>query len=140
GDPVLISKDEHPRPETTLEALATLKPMVKPSGTVTAGNASGVNDGAGALLVASEEAVRHHSLTPKARVIASASVGVAPRIMGMGPVPASRKVLAKAGLEIARMDVVELNEAFAAQALAVIRELGLPDNAEHVNPNGGAIA
>jgi acetyl-CoA acyltransferase len=140
GDPVLIIRDEHPRPETTLEALAALKPVVKPSGTVTAGNASGVNDGAGALLLASEEAVRRYRLTPKARVVASACAGVPPRIMGMGPVPASRKVLAKAGLDIARMDILELNEAFAAQALAVIRELGLPDGAEHVNPNGGAIA
>ena len=140
GDPVLATKDEHPRPETTREALAALKPVVKPTGTVTAGNASGVNDGAGALLLASEEAVQRYGLTPKARVIASATAGVPPRIMGMGPVSATRKVLAKANLEIADIDVVELNEAFAAQALAVLRQLGLPDDADHVNPNGGAIA
>jgi 3-oxoadipyl-CoA thiolase len=140
GDPVLVSVDEHPRPDTTLEALAKLKGVVKPEGTVTAGNASGVNDGACALLLASEEAVKKYGLTPKVRVIAAATAGVAPRIMGMGPVPASRKVLAKTGLTLAQMDVIELNEAFAAQALAVLRELGLPDDAAHVNPNGGAIA
>jgi acetyl-CoA acetyltransferase family protein len=140
GDPVLVMQDEHPRPDTTLEGLARLKGIVKPDGTVTAGNASGVNDGACALLLASEAAIKKHGLTPKARVIAAASAGVAPRIMGMGPVPASRKVLAKAGLTISQMDFVELNEAFAAQALAVLRELGLPDDAAHVNPNGGAIA
>jgi acetyl-CoA acetyltransferase family protein len=140
GDPVLVMQDEHPRPDTTLEGLARLKGIVKPDGTVTAGNASGVNDGACALLLASEAAIKKHGLTPKARVIAAASAGVAPRIMGMGPVPASRKVLAKAGLTISQMEVVELNEAFAAQALAVLRELGLPDDAAHVNPNGGAIA
>jgi acetyl-CoA acyltransferase len=140
GDPVLVTVDEHPRADTTLEALAKLKGVVKPEGTVTAGNASGVNDGACALLLASEEAVKKHGLTPKARVIAAAAAGVAPRIMGMGPVPATRKVLAKTGLALSQMDVVELNEAFAAQALAVLRELGLPDDAPHVNPNGGAIA
>jgi 3-oxoadipyl-CoA thiolase len=140
GDPILATVDEQPRPDSTLEGLAKLKGVVKPEGTVTAGNASGVNDGACALLLASEGAVKKYALTPKARVIASATAGVAPRIMGMGPVPASRKVLAKAGLTIAQMDVVELNEAFAAQALAVLRELGLPDDAPHVNPNGGAIA
>jgi 3-oxoadipyl-CoA thiolase len=140
GDPVLVMLDEHPRPDTTLEGLAKLKGIVKPDGTVTAGNASGVNDGACALLLASEASVKKHGLTPKARVIAAASAGVAPRVMGMGPVPASRKVLAKAGLTISQMEVVELNEAFAAQALAVLRELGLPDDAAHVNPNGGAIA
>jgi acetyl-CoA acyltransferase len=140
GDPILVTVDEQPRPDSTLEGLAKLKGVVKPEGTVTAGNASGVNDGACALLLASEAAVKKHGLTPKARVIASATAGVAPRIMGMGPVPASRKVLAKAGLTIAQMDVVELNEAFASQALAVLRELGLPDDAPHVNPNGGAIA
>jgi 3-oxoadipyl-CoA thiolase len=140
GDPVLVSVDEHPRPDTTLEALARLKGIVKPEGTVTAGNASGVNDGAVALLLASEEAAKKYGLTPKARVVAAATAGVAPRIMGMGPVPASRKVLAKSGLAISQMNVVELNEAFAAQALAVLRELGLPDDAPHVNPNGGAIA
>jgi acetyl-CoA acyltransferase len=140
GDPVLFTQDEHPRPDTTLEALAKLKGVVKPEGTVTPGNASGVNDGACALLLASEEAVKRHGLTPKARVIAAATAGVAPRIMGMGPVPATRKVLAKAGLSLAQMDVIELNEAFASQALAVLRELGVPDDAPHVNPNGGAIA
>jgi 3-oxoadipyl-CoA thiolase len=140
GDPVLVSVDEHPRPDTTLEGLAKLKGIVKPEGTVTAGNASGVNDGACALLLASEEAVKKYNLTPKVRVVAAATAGVAPRIMGMGPVPASRKVLAKTGLALAQMDVIELNEAFAAQALAVLRELGLPDDAPHVNPNGGAIA
>jgi acetyl-CoA acyltransferase len=140
GEPVLVSVDEHPRPDTTLEALAKLKGVVKPEGTVTAGNASGVNDGAVALLLASEEAAKKYGLTPKARVVAAATAGVAPRIMGMGPVPASRKALAKAGLAISQINVVELNEAFAAQALAVLRELGLPDDAPHVNPNGGAIA
>jgi acetyl-CoA acyltransferase len=140
GEPVLVSVDEHPRPDTTLEGLAKLKGVVKPEGTVTAGNASGVNDGAVALLFASDEAVKKYGLTPKARVVAAATAGVAPRIMGMGPVPASRKVLAKTGLALSQMDVVELNEAFAAQALAVLRELGLPDDAPHVNPNGGAIA
>lgn len=140
GDPVLFTQDEHPRPDTTLEALAKLKGVVKPGGTVTPGNASGVNDGACALLLASEEAVKRHGLTPKARVIATATAGVAPRIMGMGPVPATRKVLAKAGLSLAQMEVIELNEAFASQALAVLRELGVPDDAPHVNPNGGAIA
>jgi 3-oxoadipyl-CoA thiolase len=140
GEPILVTQDEHPRPDTTLEALSKLKGVVKPDGTVTAGNASGVNDGACALLLASEEAVKKYRLTPKVRVIAAATAGVAPRIMGMGPVPASRKVLAKTGLSLTQMDVVELNEAFAAQALAVLRELRLPDDAEHVNPNGGAIA
>ena len=140
GDPILVTADEQPRPDSTLEGLAKLKGIVKPEGTVTAGNASGVNDGACALLLASEGAVKKYGLTPKARVIAAATAGVAPRIMGMGPVPASRKVLAKTGMTISQMDVVELNEAFAAQALAVLRELGLPDDAPHVNPNGGAIA
>jgi 3-oxoadipyl-CoA thiolase len=140
GDSVMVTQDEHPRPDTTLEALSKLKGIVKPDGTVTAGNASGVNDGACALLLASEEAVKKYGLTAKARVVAAATAGVAPRIMGMGPVPATRKVLAKAGLSLSQMDVVEVNEAFAAQALAVLRELGLPDHAAHVNPNGGAIA
>lgn len=140
ADPVLFTQDEHPRPDTTLEALAKLRGVVKPEGTVTPGNASGVNDGACALLLASEEAVKRHGLTPKARVLATATAGVAPRIMGMGPVPATRKVLAKAGLSLAQMEVIELNEAFASQALAVLRELGVPDDAPHVNPNGGAIA
>jgi len=140
GEPILFSEDEHPRPDTTMEALSRLKPIVKPNGTITAGNASGVNDGACAVLLASEASAKRHGLTPKARVVASAAVGVAPRIMGMGPSPASRKVLAKAGLSLGQMDVVELNEAFASQALAVLRELRIPDDAVHVNPNGGAIA
>ncbi len=140
GDPVLVTTDEQPRPDTTLEGLAKLKGVVRPEGTVTAGNASGINDGACALLLASEDAVTRHKLTPKARIVAAAAAGVAPRIMGMGPVPATKKVLAKANLTIAQMDVIELNEAFASQALAVLRELGLPDDAAHVNPNGGAIA
>jgi len=140
GDPQLASEDEHPRADTTLEALAKLKPIVKPEGTITAGNASGVNDGSCALLLASEQAVKRHGLTPRARVIASAAAGVAPRIMGMGPAPATRKVLQKSGLLLSQMNVIELNEAFASQALAVLRDLGLPDDATFVNPNGGAIA
>jgi 3-oxoadipyl-CoA thiolase len=140
ADPILVSMDEHPRADTSLEALAKLKGVVKPEGTVTAGNASGINDGACALLLASEAAVKKYGLTPKARFIAGATAGVAPRIMGMGPAPASKKVLAKTGLSIAQMDVIELNEAFASQALAVLRELKVPDDAPHVNPNGGAIA
>jgi acetyl-CoA acyltransferase len=140
GDPVLFSDDEHPRPDTTLEALAKLRPIVKPDGTITAGNASGVNDGASALLLASEPAAKRHGLTPRARVVAAAAAGVAPRIMGMGPAPATRKVLAKAGLQLSQMDVIEINEAFASQALAVLRDLGIPDDAPQVNPNGGAIA
>jgi hypothetical protein len=139
GDPTVVSRDEHPR-QTTLEALGKLKGVVKPDGTVTAGNASGVNDGACAVLIASEEAAKAHGLTPRARIVASAVAGVAPRIMGFGPAPASRKVLAKAGLKIGDMDVIELNEAFASQGLAVLRDLGVPDDAPHVNPNGGAIA
>jgi len=140
GDALLFSEDEHPRPDTTMEALSKLKPVVKPDGTITAGNASGINDGACALVLASESAAKRHGLTPKARVVAAAAAGVAPRIMGIGPVPATRKVLAKSGLSLAQMDVIELNEAFASQALAVLRELGIPDDAAHVNPNGGAIA
>jgi 3-oxoadipyl-CoA thiolase len=140
GDPQIVSEDEQPRPDTTLEGLAKLKPIVKPNGTVTAGNASGVNDGACALLLASEEAANNYGLTPLARVVATAAVGVLPRVMGMGPVPAVRKVLARAALKLTEMDVIELNEAFAAQSLAVLRDLGLPDDAAHVNPNGGAIA
>ena len=136
----LFARDEHPRPDTTLERLARLKGINGPELSVTAGNASGVNDGACALLLASEDAAKRHGLTPRARVVAMAAAGVPPRIMGIGPVPAARKVLALAGLGIDRMDVVELNEAFAAQALAVLRELGLPDDAPQVNPNGGAIA
>ena len=140
ADPVTVERDEHPRPQTTLDGLATLPTPFREGGTVTAGNASGVNDGACAVLVASEDAARRHGLTPRARVVAMATAGVAPRIMGVGPAPATRKVLAKAGLDLDRMDVIELNEAFAAQVLAVTRALGLPDDAEHVNPNGGAIA
>jgi acetyl-CoA acetyltransferase family protein len=140
GEPVLVLQDEHPRPDTTLEALAKLKGVVKPDGTVTAGNASGVNDGAVALLLASEAAVRRHGLTPKARVVSAAAAGVAPRIMGMGPAPATRKVLAKSNLTLKQINVIELNEAFASQALAVLRDLGVADDAAHVNPNGGAIA
>ncbi len=140
GDPKKFDTDEHPRPETTLEALAKLKPVVKPTGTVTAGNASGVNDGSCALLLASADAVKKYGLTPRARVIATAAAGVAPRIMGFAPAPATRKVLAKSGLALSAMDVIELNEAFASQALAVTRDLGLADDAAHVNPNGGAIA
>jgi 3-oxoadipyl-CoA thiolase len=140
GECILVREDEHPRPDTTLEALAKLKGVVKPGGTITAGNASGINDGACALLLASGAAVRKHGLTPRARVVAAAVAGVAPRVMGMGPVPASRKVLAKSGLSIGQMNVIELNEAFASQALAVLRELGVADDAAHVNPNGGAIA
>ncbi|HYN61500.1 MAG TPA: 3-oxoadipyl-CoA thiolase [Rubrivivax sp.] len=139
GDPVVVSKDEHPR-ETSLEALAKLKPIVRPDGTVTAGNASGVNDGACALLLASEAGAARHGLKPRARVVGMATAGVAPRIMGFGPAPAVRKVLELTGLSLARMDVIELNEAFAAQGLAVLRDLGLADDDARVNPNGGAIA
>jgi acetyl-CoA acyltransferase len=139
-DAKIFDADEHPRPETTLDGLAKLKPIVKPNGTVTAGNASGINDGACALLLASQAAVTKHRLTPRARVLGAATAGVAPRIMGMGPAPATKKLLGKIGLQISQMHVIELNEAFAAQALAVTRELGLPDDAQHVNPNGGAIA
>jgi 3-oxoadipyl-CoA thiolase len=137
-----IALDEHPRPSTTMEALAKLKPVVRPTtgGTVTAGNASGINDGAAAVILASAHAAARHGLAPIARVVASAVAAVPPRIMGIGPVPATRKALQKANLNIAQMDVVELNEAFAAQALAVLRDLGLPDDDSHVNPNGGAIA
>jgi acetyl-CoA C-acetyltransferase len=139
GEPVVVSRDEHPR-ETSLEALARLKGVVRPDGSVTAGNASGVNDGAAALLLASAAAARTHGLVPRARVVAMATVGVAPRIMGIGPLPATQKVLALAGLTLAQMDVIELNEAFAAQGLAVTRGLGLADDDPRVNPNGGAIA
>ena len=139
GDPLLVSKDEHPR-DTSLEALAKLKGVVREGGTVTAGNASGVNDGAAALLLADEASAIRHGLTPRARVVAMATAGVAPRIMGMGPAPATRKVLALAGLALEQMDVIELNEAFAAQGLAVLRDLGVSDEDPRVNPNGGAIA
>src|SRR6202451_1197463 len=133
GDPKIFDTDEHPRPDTTLEALAKLKPIVKPNGTVTAGNASGVNDGACALIIASQTAASKFGLAPLARIVATTVVGVAPRIMGYAPAPATRKILDKTGLKLSQMDFVELNEAFAAQALAVTRDLGLPDDAEHVN-------
>lgn len=139
GEPVVVSKDEHPR-ETSLEALAKLKGVVRPDGTVTAGNASGVNDGACAMLIASEEAARQNGLTPRARIVGMATAGVAPRIMGIGPAPATQKVLALTGLKIEQMDVIELNEAFAAQGLAVLRLLGLQDDDPRVNAWGGAIA
>lgn len=140
GEPTVVSADEHLRPDTTPEALAKLKGVVRPDGSVTAGNASGINDGAGALLVASGAAVERYGLKARARVVASTAAGVQPRVMGIGPVPAVRKLLARTGLSLDQMDVVELNEAFAAQALAVTRELGLPDDAAYVNPDGGAIA
>ena len=140
GEPVVVDTDEHPRAGSTLEGLAKLQPIVRAGGTVTAGNASGINDGACALLLASEAAAGRHGLEPLARVVAWAAVGVEPRIMGIGPAPAAQKVLALAGLDIAAMDVIELNEAFAAQGLATLRQLGIDDDAEHVNPNGGAIA
>jgi acetyl-CoA acyltransferase len=135
-----LDKDEHPRPDTTLEGLAKLKPYTRANGTVTAGNSSGINDGACALLIASEESAKAQGLVPKARIVAMAVAGVAPRIMGMGPLLATRKVLALAGLTLDEMEVIELNEAFAAQGLAVMRELGLADDETRVNPNGGAIA
>lgn len=138
--PLVVETDEHPRPDTTLEALGRLKGVVRPEGSVTPGNSSGINDGSCAVLLASEAAVRQYGLKPRARVLATATAGVAPRIMGIGPVPATRKVLALAGLELGKMDVIELNEAFAAQVLAVLRQLGVADDAAHVNPNGGAIA
>ena len=140
GEPLVVSADEHPRPGTTADQLAKLKGVNGPDLTVTAGNASGVNDGAGALVIASEAMAKRQGLVPRARVVAMAAAGVEPRVMGIGPVPAVRKVLERAGLSLSQMDVIELNEAFAAQALAVLRELGLPDDAAHVNPNGGAIA
>src|ERR1051326_3484278 len=140
GEPQRVCCDEQPRPGTTLEVLAKLKPIVKPNGTVTAGNASGVNDGAAALLLASEDAVKKFGLKPVARVVASASAGVLPRIMGIGPVPAVRNILEKTGLKLSDLELIELNEAFASQSLAVLRDLGLPDDSAHVNPNGGAIA
>jgi len=139
GDPTRVDKDEHPR-LTSLDALAKLRPIVRKDGTVTAGNASGVNDGAAALIIASEEAAKRNGLTPRARILGAAVAGVPPRIMGIGPAPASLKLLGRLGLSIADVDVIELNEAFAAQGLAVLRQLGLPDDAAQVNPNGGAIA
>ena len=139
GDPIVFDTDEHPR-LTSLEALAKLKPIVREGGTITAGNASGVNDGAAALIIASEDAAKRHGLTPRARVLGTAVAGVAPRIMGIGPAPASARLLDRLGIHINDIDLVELNEAFAAQGLAVMRQLGLPDDAADVNPNGGAIA
>lgn len=139
GDPIIFDRDEHPR-ETSLAALANLRPIVRPDGSVTAGNASGVNDGAAALIVASEAAVRKFGLTPRARVISSAVAGVEPRVMGIGPIPAMEKLLARTGRSIRQIDILELNEAFASQSLAITRAFGLADNSEHVNPNGGAIA
>jgi len=139
GDPAVVSKDEHPR-ETSMDALAKLKPIVKEGGTVTAGNASGVNDGSCALIVASDSAAKKYGLTPRARILGMATAGVAPRIMGMGPAPASKKLAARLAIPVSKFDVIELNEAFASQALAVLRSLGVPDDAPHVNPNGGAIA
>jgi len=139
GDPVLVEKDEHPR-STSLEKLAALKPIVRRDGTVTAGNASGVNDGAAALIIAGEEAANRNGLTPKARILGAAVAGVPPRIMGVGPAPATEKLMKRLGLSVFDFDVIELNEAFSAQALAVLRKLGLPDDSERVNPNGGAIA
>ena len=138
--PITVDKDEHPRPETTLEQLGKLKTIVRNPGTVTAGNASGVNDGAAAMIVASEDAVKRHGLTPRARVLGMASAAVPPRVMGIGPVPSTRKLMERLGLKITDFDVIELNEAFASQALACLRQLGVADDAEHVNPNGGAIA
>lgn len=140
GDPIVVRDDEHPRPETTLEGLAKLRPFVKSEGTITAGNASGVNDGACALLVASQAAILKHTLQPLARVVRTVSIGVTPRIMGIGPAPAVKGLLESAGISISDVDVIELNEAFASQALAVTRALGLPDDSPQVNPNGGAIA
>jgi 3-oxoadipyl-CoA thiolase len=139
GDPVVVDRDEHPR-ETTIEALGKLKPIVRPDGTITAGNASGVNDGAAAMILATEEAAKRHGLTPRARLVSMATAGVAPRIMGIGPAPATKKLLERNGRKIGDIDVIELNEAFAAQGIAVLRELGVPDDAPFVNPNGGAIA
>ena len=139
GDPITVDRDEHPR-KTSVEALGKLKPIVRADGTVTAGNASGVNDGAAAMIIASEEAAKRNGLVPRARIVGGGIAGVEPRIMGIGPAPASQKLLKRLGLSISDMDVIEINEAFAAQALPVLRELGLPDDAPHVNPNGGAIA
>ena len=136
----VVKDDEHPRPETTMEMLAKLKTPFRDPGTVTAGNASGVNDGSAALILASEEGARHHGLTPRARVVAMATAGVPPRIMGIGPAPAVQKLLARTGMKIGDIDIIELNEAFASQGIAVLRQLGLAEDADHVNPHGGAIA
>jgi 3-oxoadipyl-CoA thiolase len=138
--PIIVDKDEHPRPETTMEQLAKLRAAFRTPGTVTAGNASGINDGAAAMIVASAEAVKRHGLTPRARVLGMASAGVPPRVMGIGPVPSTRKLMERLGLKIGDFDLIEINEAFASQALACLRQLGLPDAAAHVNPHGGAIA
>ncbi len=138
--PIIVTDDEHPRPDTTIEGLAKLRPIVRPGGTVTAGNASGVNDGAQALIVASRDAAERHGLTPIARILGMASAGVPPRIMGIGPVPATKKLIDRLGMKINDFDLIELNEAFASQALACLRQFGVADDAEHVNPNGGAIA
>jgi acetyl-CoA acyltransferase len=140
GDAIVVDTDEHPRPETTIEQLARLKAPFRDGGSVTAGNASGVNDGAAAMIIASEAAASRHGLTPLARILGGATAGVAPRVMGIGPVPATQKLCARLGIKASDFDVVELNEAFAAQGLAVLRQLGLPDDGEHINPNGGAIA
>ena len=140
GDDIVVDTDEHPRPETTIEQLAKLKAPFRDGGCVTAGNASGVNDGSAAMIIASEAAAKRHGLTPVARILGGATAGVAPRIMGIGPVPATQKLCTRLGIKPADFDVVELNEAFAAQGLAVLRQLGLPDDGEHINPNGGAIA
>ena len=138
--PIVVDKDEHPRPDTTLDNLAKLKPIVRNPGTITAGNASGINDGAAAIILASEEAAREHGLTPRARVVGMASAAVPPRIMGIGPVPSTRKLMERLGLKIGDFDLIEINEAFASQGLACLRQLGVADDAEHVNPHGGAIA
>jgi 3-oxoadipyl-CoA thiolase len=138
--PIVVNEDEHPRPDTTLENLQKLKPIVRNPGTITAGNASGINDGAAAIILASEDAVKAHGLTPRARVLGMASAAVPPRIMGIGPVPSTRKLLSRLGLKISDFDLIELNEAFASQGIAVLRQLGVPEDSEHVNPHGGAIA
>jgi 3-oxoadipyl-CoA thiolase len=140
GETLEVTVDEHPRADTTIEALTKLKPLFGPDGTVTAGNASGINDGAAAMIVASEAAAKAQGLTPRARILGMASIGVEPRVMGMGPLPATQKLMAQLGLSIGDFDAIELNEAFASQGLAVMRGLGLPDDAPHVNANGGAIA
>jgi 3-oxoadipyl-CoA thiolase len=140
GKVTVVDRDEHPRRDTTLEGLSALKPVTKPNGTVTAGNASGVNDGAAALLIASEEAIKKYGLTPRARILGQSSAAVPPRIMGVGPIPAVRKLCERLGISPSDFDAIEVNEAFASQALACLRDLGIPDDAEHVNPNGGAIA
>ena len=139
-EPTVVSKDEHPRADSSLEALAKLRPAFRAPGTITAGNASGVNDGAAAMTVASEDAAKTHGLTPRARILGMATAGVPPRIMGIGPVPSTNKLLARLGMKISDFDVIELNEAFASQSLACLRQLGIADDAAHVNPNGGAIA